>query len=61
MLKVAMHFAAIDTDKDGTVSLEEVHTYMKGRHTASNNYGGRRVERAGGARIGCRCPLLSDS
>ncbi len=37
MPKVAKHFDAIDTDKDGTVSLEEVHTYMKGRHAASNN------------------------
>ena len=28
MPRVAKNFKAIDTDKDGTVSLEEVHTYM---------------------------------
>jgi chromatin remodeling complex protein RSC6 len=28
MPRVSRNFAAIDTDKDGTVSLEEVHTYM---------------------------------
>ena len=28
MPHVAKNFAAIDTDKDGTVSLDEVHTYM---------------------------------
>jgi hypothetical protein len=37
MPRVAKNFDAIDTDKDGTVSLEEVHTYMKGHHSASNN------------------------
>ncbi len=37
MPNVARHFDAIDTDKDGTVSLEEVHTYMKARHSASAN------------------------
>ena len=29
MKKVAKHFDEIDADKDGTVSLEEIHTYMK--------------------------------
>jgi len=37
MPRVAKNFDAIDVDKDGTVSLEEVHTYMKGRHQAANN------------------------
>jgi len=37
MPHVAKNFDAIDTDKDGTVSLEEVHTYMKARHHAANN------------------------
>jgi hypothetical protein len=36
MPHVAKNFSAIDTDKDGTVSLEEVHTYMKGKHSAKN-------------------------
>jgi hypothetical protein len=31
MKNVAKHFDAIDADKDGTVSLEEVHTYMKAK------------------------------
>jgi Ca2+-binding EF-hand superfamily protein len=37
MKNVAKNFDAIDTDKDGTVSLEEVHTYMKARHNAAQN------------------------
>ena len=37
MPHVAKNFDAIDADKDGTVSLEEVHTYMKARHSAANN------------------------
>lgn len=37
MPRVAKHFDAIDTDKDGTVSLEEIHTYMKARHNAASN------------------------
>jgi Ca2+-binding EF-hand superfamily protein len=27
--KVAKHFDEIDADKDGTVTLDEIHTYMK--------------------------------
>jgi Ca2+-binding EF-hand superfamily protein len=34
---VAKNFDAIDVDKDGTVSLEEVHTFMKSRHHAAKN------------------------
>ena len=37
MPRVSRNFDAIDTDKDGTVSLEEVHTYMKARHNAAQN------------------------
>ena len=37
MPNVAKNFDAIDADKDGTVSLEEVHIYMKGPHAAANN------------------------
>ena len=37
MPKIAKNFDAIDADKDGTVSLEEIHTYMKGPHAAANN------------------------
>ena len=37
MPRVAKNFDAIDTDKDGTVSLEEVHTFMKARHKAAKN------------------------
>lgn len=37
MPHVAKNFDAIDTDKDGTVSLEEVHTYMKAKHNAASN------------------------
>ena len=37
MPHVAKNFDAIDTDKDGTVSLEEVHTFMKAQHHAANN------------------------
>ncbi len=32
MPRVAKNFDAIDTDKDGTVSLDEIHTYMKAHH-----------------------------
>ena len=35
MPRVVKNFDAIDTDKDGTVSREEVHTYMKARHNAA--------------------------
>jgi Ca2+-binding EF-hand superfamily protein len=31
MPRVAKNFDAIDTDKDGTVSLEEIHTHMKSK------------------------------
>jgi Ca2+-binding EF-hand superfamily protein len=34
MPQVAKNFDAIDADKDGTVSLDEVHTFMKARHQA---------------------------
>ena len=37
MPRVAKNFNAIDVDKDGTVSLEEVHTFMKARHHAAQN------------------------
>jgi len=37
MPDVAKNFAAIDADKDGTVSLEEVHTYMKAQHEPTKN------------------------
>ena len=37
MPRVAKNFDAIDVDKDGTVSLEEVHTFMKARHHAAKN------------------------
>jgi hypothetical protein len=37
MPHVAKNFDAIDADKDGTVSLEEVHTFMKARHEATKN------------------------
>lgn len=37
MPRVSRNFDAIDTDKDGTVSMEEVHTYMKARHNAAQN------------------------
>jgi hypothetical protein len=37
MPHVAGNFDAIDTDKDGTVSLKEIHTFMKARHQAANN------------------------
>jgi Ca2+-binding EF-hand superfamily protein len=32
MPRVAENFDAIDADKDGTVSMEEIHTFMKARH-----------------------------
>ena len=38
MPHVAKNFDAIDVDKDGTVSLDEVHTYMKARHDAAKNH-----------------------
>jgi hypothetical protein len=34
---VAKNFDAIDADKDGTVSLEEVHTFMKAQHEPTKN------------------------
>jgi len=37
MPHVARNFDAIDTDKDGTVSLKEVHTFMKAKHDAAKN------------------------
>ena len=38
MPEVAKNFDAIDADKDGTVSLDEVHTYMKAVHNAAKNH-----------------------
>ena len=35
MPRVSKNFDAIDTDKDGTVSLDEIHAYMKARHNAA--------------------------
>jgi Ca2+-binding EF-hand superfamily protein len=35
MPRVAKNFDAIDVDKDGTVSLDEVHTFMKARRDAT--------------------------
>jgi Ca2+-binding EF-hand superfamily protein len=32
MPNVAKNFDAIDTDKDGTVSLDEIHSFMKAHH-----------------------------
>jgi Ca2+-binding EF-hand superfamily protein len=32
MPHVAKNFDAIDADKDGTVSLDEIHTFMKSKH-----------------------------
>jgi hypothetical protein len=37
MPNVAKNFDAIDTDKDGTVSLAEIHTYMKAQIDADKN------------------------
>lgn len=37
MPRVAKNFDAIDVDKDGTVSLDEVHTFMKARRHAAKN------------------------
>jgi hypothetical protein len=37
MPDVAKNFDAIDTDKDGTVSLEEVHSFMKAQHETTKN------------------------
>lgn len=37
MPRVAKNFDAIDADKDGTVSLDEVHTFMKARRNAGRN------------------------
>jgi hypothetical protein len=36
MPHVTKDFDAIDADKDGTVSLEEIHSFMKAAHKASN-------------------------
>jgi len=33
MPRVAKHFDAIDRDKDGTVSEQEIHDYMKAQHS----------------------------
>jgi hypothetical protein len=35
MPHVAKNFDAIDADKDGTVSLDEIHTFMKSKHKGS--------------------------
>jgi Ca2+-binding EF-hand superfamily protein len=32
MPRVAKNFDAIDTDKDGTVSMDEIHAFMKAKH-----------------------------
>lgn len=32
MPRVAKNFDAIDADKDGTVSMDEIHTFMKAKH-----------------------------
>ena len=37
MPRVSKNFNAIDVDKDGTVSLDEVHTFMKAQHHAAKN------------------------
>ena len=37
MPRVDKNFDAIDADKDGTMSLDEIHTFMKARHAAANN------------------------
>ena len=37
MPRVAKNFNAIDVDKDGTVSIDEIHTYMKAQHHAAKN------------------------
>lgn len=37
MPRVAEHFDAIDVDKDGTVSMEEIHNFMKARRKGGNN------------------------
>ncbi len=37
MPRIAKNFDAIDADKDGTVSLDEIHTFMKARHNAAKN------------------------
>jgi len=37
MPNVAKNFDTIDTDKDGTVSLAEIHTYMKAQLDADKN------------------------
>jgi len=39
MPRVAKNFGAIDADKDGTVSLDEIHIFMKARHDAAKNHG----------------------
>jgi Ca2+-binding EF-hand superfamily protein len=36
MPRVAKNFDAIDADKDGTVSLDEIHTFMKTQHKGRN-------------------------
>ena len=37
MPNVAKNFDVIDTDKDGTVSLNEIHISMRGQHEAPKN------------------------
>ena len=37
MPRVSKNFSAIDVDKDGTVSLDEIHTFMKAQHHAAKN------------------------
>ena len=37
MPRVAENFEAIDVDKDGTVSMEEIHNFMKARRKGGNN------------------------
>ncbi len=34
MPRVAKNFDAIDTDKDGTVSMDEIHAFMKAQHSS---------------------------
>jgi hypothetical protein len=37
MPRVARNFNTVDAGKVGTVSVDEVHTFMKARHNAANN------------------------
>lgn len=50
MPRVAKHFDEIDTDKDGTVSMDEIHTFMKdhhGMHGKDGMHGGGMHDRGG--------------